>query len=53
MLLVLLFFYYYIIVYARGRHIWQIRRSSSVQSTAGDEVDANLEVGGVFMSCDS
>ena len=46
LLLVLLFFYYYIIVYARGRHIWQLRRSASVQSNSTDDIDGNFEVGG-------
>ena len=48
LMLVLLFVYYYIIVYARGRHVWQLRRSSSVQSSSGDDFDANFEVGGVL-----
>ena len=49
LLLVLLFFCYYIIVYARGRHVWQLRRSVSIQSGRSPSTEyagTNFEVGG-------
>ena len=47
-LLVLVFFCHYIVVYARGRHVWQLRRMASIQSSSGRSTiaDESFEVGG-------
>ena len=37
------------IVYARGRHVWQLRRSASIQSNSTEDVDGHFEVRCLFL----